>query len=105
VLIDQYPYSIIYRLIPHGRSNAVPAAQIVGLTKLDERSIRIYVEAMRREGHIIASSSKGYYFPASIEELKEYVQRTEKTAKSALYTLRHARKALKVQEAEYAKII
>lgn len=94
--LSEEPYATIFNLIHPGKEHATPAFDIWIYVNLpNERKIRKHIETMRREGIIIASNSNGYWLPATEKELEEYVRRTEKTAKSVLYTLKHARMALK----------
>lgn len=97
-LISAEPYSWIYARIGRGAGDATPAEAILFGHVITDRELRKCIETMRRAGIIIASNSNGYYFPATHEELNEYVKRTEKAAKSALYTLKHARRVLKTME-------
>jgi hypothetical protein len=39
--------------------------------------MRLAVERARRSGILICSSDKGYFMPETLEEVKEYTQRTK----------------------------
>lgn len=104
-LLTTSPYATIYDLINLGENCAVSASTICQYIHASERTLRNHIRAMRRAGIVIVSGNSGYWLPETAAELQRYIERTESGAKDELYTLRHARKALKVQEAEYAKII
>lgn len=97
-LLHTAPYKWIYTRIGNGASDATPAEAILFGHTLTDRELRRYIEIMRRSGIIIASSSKGYYFPSNSAELAKYVHMMESTAKSTFYTLKSARKMLKELE-------
>lgn len=98
-LISTEPYSWIYALIGQGASDATPAEAILLFDcELTDRELRKCIETMRREGIVIASSSKGYYFPSNYTELAKYVHTMEAAAKSTFYTLKSARKMLMEME-------
>ena len=90
----------ILSLIGYGKENAVHLAEIISLTKTENRIVRREIELLRRSGYVIVSDPDGYYFPANAHELSRYIKRTEKTAKSIFYTLQSARKQYKQYEAE-----
>lgn len=85
-------------LIKSGSENGVSLAEICRRTGLSPRGVRKSVEALRRSGTVIASGEKGYYYPAEQSELRQYIQRMERTAKSIFFTLKAARAALKDYE-------
>lgn len=97
-LISTEPYSWIYVRAGRGAGDATPAEAILFGFSLTDRDLRKCIETMRRAGIIIASSSKGYYLPATRKELEEYIKRTEKAARSIFATLKYARRALKKTE-------
>ena len=56
-----------------GESNAIKMRDLKTLIgKNDSRQIREIIEQMRLAGHLILSSSKGYWYCGSIEEFKAW---------------------------------
>ena len=88
----------VYNSIPTGKDNAIHAIEIQKRCGLTAREIRKTVEILRRKGMCICSGSRGYYLPETEEELKEYINTVKKTAKSTLFTLKTAKRALKVMQ-------
>lgn len=97
-LISREPYDWIYARIGQGVSGSMPAEAILFGRSMTDRELRKCIETMRRAGIVILSSDKGYSLPKSAVELREYVKRTESTAKSVFYTLKGARELLKEME-------
>ena len=97
-LLSTTPYSWIYERVGHGAEDATPAEAILFGHTLTDRELRKCIETMRREGIVIASSSRGYYFPSDYMELAKYVHTMEAAAKSMFYTLKAARRMLKEME-------
>lgn len=85
---------ILLTLIGHGADNAIHLADLVRLTGLESRIVRKRIETLRRSGHVICADESGYYFPSTYAELRHYVKRTEKQARSIFLTLRSARRRL-----------
>lgn len=85
----------IVSLIREGENNAVHGADLARCVNMDARELRQAIEKLRRNGVIIASSQKGYYYPANMGELAAFVRKEERRARSVFYTLRAARQLLK----------
>ena len=83
---------VLLSLIGHGSDNGVHLADLVRLTGLESRIVRKRIETLRRQGCVIAADEHGYYYPSTYAELSHYVKRTEKQAKSILFTLKAARR-------------
>ena len=67
-MIDAYPYSAITQILQKGEENAIPAGTIANSLGLpDTRTLRLYIENMRKE-MCICSSEKGYYLPKDKDE-------------------------------------
>lgn len=77
-----------------GEDNAINLSEERRISGLDDRSTRLLIEHMRRRGHIICSSSKGYFRPANKLELQRYVLCERSRANSILRTLQAAEDAL-----------
>lgn len=88
------PSERILNALRAGENNAVSLAEMCALSGLDNRSTRLCIEAMRRNGEVICSSDKGYFFPADTAELRRYVCRERCRANSISLTLRPAEQLL-----------
>ena len=89
------PYFDIELFLRTGKQNAIPVSKLCGWLKLEDRALRKCIEQMRAGGIPILSCKDGYYLPADENELKQYIAKMEKTARSYYRSLRSARKALK----------
>ena len=66
-----------------------------------DREMRKTIETLRREGHVIVSCDRGYYYPETAAEVKRHIKKEDKRARSIMFTLRSARELLKtMQEGE-----
>lgn len=82
------------KILGTGKENGTSARDLmrqVGAS--DERALRNDVARSRKAGQIILSGNSGYYLPGSPEEVDEFVNRLERTAKSIFVILRSARSA------------
>ncbi len=65
-------------LIPTGKENAISRAELVSLTNLKDRVVRLRIEQYRNEGICICSNwqegNKGYYLPSNDGEQKEFLK-------------------------------
>lgn len=98
-LMDIPNLRTIVSLIREGENNAVHGADLARYVNMDARELRQAIERLRRNGVIIASSQKGYYYPANMGELAAFVHKEERRARSVFYTIKTARQLLKQQEA------
>lgn len=98
-LMDIPNLQTIVSLIREGENNAVHGADLARYVNMDVRELRQAIEKLRRNGVIIASSQKGYYYPANMGELAAFVRKEERRARSVFYTIKAARQLLKQQEA------
>ena len=80
--------SHILSLIGTGSANGIHAATIGSMVNLDDRSTRKAIEKIRR----CSDCKHGYYFPATSDEIEEFIKREERRAKSILFTLKSARR-------------
>lgn len=61
-------------LLHHGAENAVPRRDLMALTGLSDRELRLLIEAERRQGvPILSNCIGGYYLPADDAERKRFV--------------------------------
>lgn len=98
------PYSVILAKLRHGAKKAIPVKQLCEATGLPDRALRKCVEIMRECGVCIISDANGYYLPASEDELKRFITRTEKTARSYFSSLRTAKRTLRQFRAEQLEL-
>lgn len=73
--------------LSEGESNAVSLFELIRISGLDNRSTRLLIEQLRREGFVICSSERGYYLPADADELRRYVSKERRRADSITETL------------------
>lgn len=90
-LLQQSPYCNILASIPHGMDKARHSKDLAHSLGMRERVFRKHIEHIRRSGVVIIGSSKGYFFPASLDELNSYIRQEEASARSLLFTLKSAR--------------
>ena len=96
------PYRRVLLRIGDGKENTVHLSELTRYSGIPDRQIRKIIEFLRRQGIVIISSNNGYYFPADITELEDYVRREEHRARSTFFTLKAARQLLKkMREGEY----
>lgn len=85
----------IEKLIPRGAENAVPMVDLAKVSGLSERGVRKTIEHMRRNGVVICSGDGGYYLPANVSELSDYLNRMTKRAETTFLCLSGARAMLR----------
>lgn len=85
---------MILQAIGTGEKNAANVEQLSMITGLNDRELRKAVERLRRDGYVIISSDNGYYYPETVEEVKRYISKESKRARSIFFTLRSARELL-----------
>ena len=85
----------IDKLIPRGAENAVPMRDLAKVSGLTERGVRKAIERMRRNGLVVCSGDGGYYLPADVSELSDYLNRMTKRAETTLLCLSGARAMLR----------
>ena len=84
----------ILQTIGTGESGAISAEQLTMITGLTARELRKAVETLSRDGYVIISSDKGYYYPETVEEVKRDIKQESRRARSIFFTLRSARELL-----------
>lgn len=77
-----------------GENNAVSLAEMCNISGLDNRNTRLVIENLRRDGTVICSSEKGYFYPVDISELRRYVRKEQTRSNSIRETLQAAEKLL-----------
>lgn len=81
---------IIKSSICKGEAAAISSRTLQAIAGINERELRKIIETLRRQGCVIASSSKGYYIPQTLDELDRFITKETKRAKSVLFTLKAA---------------
>lgn len=78
--------AILQALVGASEQAPVTAADLSWVTGLDERNVRMHVEALRREGNEICSNVNGYWIAKDKKDLDRFLAAYETHAKSRLYT-------------------
>ena len=93
---------MITDFIPIGRENAISMADLANCLGVTERTVRKHIEAERRNGKVICSSTdegvSGYFLPADIDEVREFVKLSEKRIRTARQCTRSAKAMLREYE-------
>lgn len=84
--------------IPYGEANAIhmkDLAKLLGMTAAGAKEVvRMTRPEAETGGVIIASSSKGYFIPDGVEELKHYYFYMRKQARTRLETIRTVKRLI-----------
>lgn len=81
----------IMQALRTGENNAVSLADMCKISGVNNRATRQIIENLRRGGVVIISSNKGYYLPETLVEVRHYINKESKRAKSIFYTIRSAK--------------
>lgn len=81
----------IMQALKTGENNAVSLADMCRVSGINNRATRQIIEDLRRSGVVIISSNKGYYLPETLEEVRHYINKESKRAKSIFYTIQSAK--------------
>jgi len=96
-------------ILPHlmsGRGNAKKRRELLAATGLRDRAFRHGVEALRRSGTVICANGRGYFLPATVGEVLDFIAQEEHRARSTFFTLRPARElAARMQAQEHGEQI
>ena len=84
----------LLQLIPTGEENAISAEKLAGVIHCNKRNLRAMVSQLRRDGAVIGSSNRGYFIPATIEELERTLKRNTRRAESCQRDWKPARELL-----------
>lgn len=94
----------IYDLLPVGENNAISRRELMNLTGMRDRELRLQITAERRAGALILSSVdsvRGGYFrpePGNAAELRRFIVSMSSRGRSTFAVLKAARAALKELE-------
>ena len=86
--INDFLRKAVLCTLQKGEDNAISSSDLrrkINLNyniKLDYRSLTFAIETLRREGSVIISSNKGYYFPKALDEISHYINKESKRARS-----------------------
>lgn len=70
-----------------GREAAVNMTHLANITGKDRRTIRLIIEAERRQGvPILSDNQSGYYMPADEDDIARFVQSMKHRANEILHT-------------------
>lgn len=67
-------YEVFLMLIPKGEENRITSKEIESLTGMKGAEVRATVNALRTEGHPIASDGKGYYMAVTQSEILKTIR-------------------------------
>lgn len=77
--------ALVYNAIKShiGEENSITRDKLSHLTFLSDRAIRRTIQALRKKGYMIASTSKhsGYYIPKTNQELNKMLKETQSRIK------------------------
>lgn len=85
----------IIAAVPTGEDNGIALRDLSFISGMNsERATRRMIENIRRSGTVICSSEHGYYYPADIDELRQYINTERRRAESISITLESAENLL-----------
>lgn len=91
-------------ILPTGRANAMPRADLAAFMGTSDREARRVVEELRRDGAIIvnAQDGRGYYIPddEDTDAVLAQIRQDEARAKSILVRTKHLRQWLRERGVE-----
>ena len=85
---------IIMQVIGTGQDNAVSLADLMLITGLRNRELRLLIADMRVRGSVICANSNGYFKPSTPDELKIWIRQEKARSRSINRGLRSAEKLL-----------
>lgn len=89
----------IVDLIPFGEENAISMCDLARALDVTPRTVRRRVHEARK-GAIICENEYGYFTPASIDELRDYIHRGQARVMSGVAGLTYAVNVLNAMEVE-----
>ena len=85
-------------LIPRGEESAVSVPTLAKTLGTSERDVRKQVSILRMQGELILSSARGYFRPATVGELRQFVSAMTKRGRATFAAVASARKVLRQLE-------
>lgn len=82
-------------IIGHGESNAVKMSELAQMLKIEQRDVRRELSKARKAGAVVAYSSKGVFYPESIDELRQYISTESAKLRTQTAALQPAKMRLK----------
>ena len=91
---------LIASLLPVGKKNAIPTAELVKLSGCSSPlELQMYIAEERKRGAVICSSTTGGYFrPANRSEMAEFCKTLENRAENTLIAIRSTKKAMEAEK-------
>lgn len=88
---------MIVDILPRGKQNRMSLAELQAITGCrNVRTLRKMISDERKQGSVILSCSEGgYWLPEDKKEVEAHIKRTEREAKSLLFSLKGAKEYLK----------
>ena len=91
---ERQPFRIADLLHP-GAKNATPRRQLMALTGLSDRDLRLMIEAERRRGiPILSDNQRGYWLSYDPAEIKKFSRSMKRRAAEIRLTAMHVERAL-----------
>lgn len=97
-------WKLLEKYIPVGEKNAIHMDELGKQLGTTAEGAKVLVHLVRpeaeKEGKVIASTSKGYFIPDGLDELKHYYNLMRKQAKTRLETIRNVKAVIDIAERE-----
>ena len=97
-------WKLLEKYIPVGEKNAIHMQELgerLGMTTEGAKAlVRMARPEAEKEGVVIASSSKGYFIPDGIDELKHYYFYMRKQAKTRMETIAFVKSLIEAEESK-----
>ena len=87
--------SYLSNLISIGEDNAVKMSALMEQTGLSRRELYKLFEQERKKGAVICATNKGYFLPATTDELQGYIRRVQARVRTESIALHSARALLR----------
>lgn len=91
--------------LKEGHQNAIKANELKRLLGMDSRrAVAKQVEALRKEGYLIASCNDGYFIAVTDEEIEKFYYNLEKRALSMFRVRKCFRKEMQKRQLDTGKL-
>lgn len=88
---------IIFDYLEEGEANAIHQKELAAAVGISCSTLKKDIRALRRDGHKILSSPRGYYIAEGLEELRRFVGTMSRQAKSRFGSITAIRKIATVE--------